>query len=165
MPEGVKEAGARHRYHAHVVALLALVLAWGAFVVIVARPWRRIDDDHALAGLLGELPREALIARWSDRVVATAERYERLDAFRRHLAERAWDGMPLHIEKGRRGWYRWEFSDGDAWHVRHAHRPRRTAARLIVRRSPDEDVDGLSVSAYVPGSHDVVLPVDDARHR
>ena len=155
-----------------MVAVVGLVVAWVLIATLLAPTWRRIGNEHTIAGLLGEGRREALISRWSDRVVATAERYERLDDFRRHLAGRAWDGTPLRIEKGRAGWYRWHFtdsdgggdSDGDVWEVRHVERPPKTVARLIVGRSGDAG-QGLSVQAYVPGSHDVVLPIDDARHR
>lgn len=151
-------------YHASVVAVSVLVFAWGLLAVLMARPWRHIGDEQTLAGLFGSGEREALIARWTEGVVAVAERYERLDAFRRYLEQRAWDGMPLRIEKAPRGWYRWQFSDGDTWHVRHVDRPPRATARLVVGSSPDEDEVGLSVRAYIPGSHDVRLPIDDARH-
>jgi hypothetical protein len=130
-------------------------------LVVLRGPLRRLDDGHALAGHFGSGVREALIQSYTGEVVATAERIERLGSFERVLRARAWSGSPITIV-GRRGqWRSWTFADGERWTVRHAETPKIRRQRLIVAGADETSSDGLDVRAYVPGSHDVRLPIMD----
>jgi hypothetical protein len=148
-----------------VLAVATALLLCAAAVALVLGPLRRIQTEHTIAGRFGEPPREALIAQWCDLVVRTAERYERLDHFRRRLAARAFTGTPLHIDPATDGWCTWRFADGEVWQVRHERGPTRSRghARLIVEGAVEAGDRGLAVRTYVPGRRDVVLPVVDAR--
>ena len=69
--------------------------------------------------------------------------------------------QPDH-DRGRRGeWRSWTFADGERWTVRHAVPPKLRRQRLVVAGADDTRSDGLEVQAYVPGSHDVRLPIVD----
>lgn len=134
---------------------------WIALIVGLRGPLRSLRDEHALAGRFGSVEREAVIGAYAGNVVATAERIERLGTFARELRGRAWSGSPITIA-GRRGdWRSWTFADGERWRVRHASAPKIGHQRVVVAAT-DDDQAGLDVRAYVPGSHDVRLPIVDA---
>jgi hypothetical protein len=140
-------------------ALILLLSAIGGLAMV--RPLRRVTTQHTLAGLFGTSPREALIRRWTQDVISTAERHERLGHFHRRLETRAWSGTTVRIA-GRGPWCAWEFADGERWRVHHLDRPPRWRRRLVVHGMDGHGERGLTVRTYVPGSHGVVLAVADA---
>lgn len=129
---------------------------------VLTRPVRRIHVEHTLHGLFGDDAREAVIRRWTEKLIDTAERYERLDHFHHRLRSRAFAGTPMHIERGRGDWRSWHFADGETWRVRHLARPPRVVRRLVVHGTVERGDHGLMVRTYVPGSHAITLPVADA---
>ncbi len=142
---------------------VGLLLAACALAIrLMAGPMRRIDEEHAAAGLFGERRQDQVVEAWAGTVIDAAERLERLHHFRDHLRGRAWKGMPLRIDHGPDGWCAWHFADGEVWHVRHDDRLPRLLRRLIVEATDDRG-DGLAVRTYVPGRRGIVLGVNDAR--
>lgn len=141
------------------VVLFALVAVTGASVVAALL---RVDEDHALAGLLGDPARELVIAKRAARLLHGAESVVRLAEFTGALAGHAWNGMPLVISRRSARWSEWSFADGSRWMVRHERRPPKQRRRMIVA-SATSTRRGLAVDAYGAGGacpEEVVVVTD-----
>ncbi len=142
--------------------MLLLVAAVGVAMWVVVGPLlTEVRTDQALAGLFGVAEREALIDRWTAEVVHVAERDQRLSYFREALEVNARAGALVSISR-HGDWCAWEFSQGERWEVRHAHPPHRNVPRAVVATAAVGPT-ALTVHTYVPGRHDLTLPVLDAR--
>lgn len=126
---------------------------------------RQTQDVHALAGLLGESEREAVLARLAARVVDRAESCLRLQEFGDALRSRAWSGTPLSVERESSRWSVWSFADGREFRVALGRRNRipRHMRRIIVS-DVSSTPDGVSVAAYAPvAGPSLTLDVTDVR--
>jgi hypothetical protein len=145
-----------------VTGVVLLLVLGGLLAVSLAGPVRHIQVEHALHGRFGDDAREAVIRQWAQRLIDTAERYERLDHFGHRLRSRAFAGTTMHIDAGPGDWYSWCFADGETWQVRHLDRPPRLLRRVVVHETVERGEDGLMVRTYVPGGLGISLPVADA---
>lgn len=143
-----------------LILLLLVVVAGGAFSSGRLLSWlRRVNEDHALAGLLGEPDRDRAVSRRATVLIHEAERSVRLGRFRDRLSQHAWNGSVLRVVPVR-GAMVWFFGDGSVWRVRQDSRAR--VSRCIVEEAVDTPA-GMGVRVYVPWSYsEAVLHVEDA---